>query len=315
MPGPPVLLDLSLPNFLRDQIESFCEIWPWDVFETGSPESLKMVEGLYIYGHPQIDGPLLDRLPSLKVISNFGVGYDHIDVPAAHRRDVAVGHTPGAVDGATADMAMALLLGAARNLVSGDRFARSREFTHYDPGLNLGHEVHGSTLGIIGLGRIGQEVARRALAFDMEVLYHNRRQNVLAEKRLEVTYVSLDELLERSHFVSLNTPLTAETRNLIGREELQMMRQDAILVNTARGGVVDHDALTEALREGWIAGAALDVTEPEPLPRQHPLLSEERAIILPHLGSATVRTRTSMGKMAAENLAAGLKGQKLPHAV
>ncbi len=315
MPGPPVLLDVSLPDFLREQVDPICEIWPWDVLETGSSGGLQMVEGIYTYGHPSIDAALLDRLPNLKVVSNFGVGFDHIDVAAAHRRDIAVGNTPGAVTHATADMTMALLLGAARNLLIGDRFARSKDFTHYDPSLHLGFEVHGSTLGIIGLGRIGAEVAKRALAFDMEVIYHNRKKNELAEKDLDIEYVSKEELLERSHFVSLNLPLNTQTRNIIGRDELQSMRKDSILINVARGGVVDHNALHEALKNEWIARAALDVTEPEPLPRDHPLLDLENVIILPHLGSATKRTREKMGRMAAANLAAGLRRNKLPHGV
>jgi len=311
-----VLLDLPLPDFLAAQIDAFAETRPWSVLRADPHGDLARIEGLYTYGHPRVDAALLARLPRLRVVSNFGVGVDHIDVRAATARGVPVGNTPGAVDGATADMTMALLLAAARNVVRGDRFARGPEFTRYDPTLLLGAEVHGSTLGIIGLGRIGRQVARRARGFDMRILYHSRkRRDAAAEAALGVEYAPLDELLSRSHFVSLNVPLTPETRGLIGERELRLMRRDAILVNVARGAVVDHDALCRALREGWIAGAAIDVTEPEPLPRDHPLLRHDNLVIAPHLGSATLRTRARMGEMAAANLRAGLAREPLPHAV
>ena len=304
-----VLLDVSLPEFLAAQIEPLCQTLPWST----SASEADAIEGLYTYAHPVVDGALMDGLPKLRVISNFGVGVDHIDLEAARERGIAVGNTPGAVDGVTADMTMALLLAAARNIVFGDRFARSADFTHYDPSLHLGREVFGSTLGIIGMGRIGREVARRARGFDMEILYHNRRRNEEAESALGARYVELDDLLRQSHFVTLNMPLTDSTRAMVGARELRLMRADAILINAARGGVLDHDALLAALAEGWISGAALDVTEPEPLPRDHPLLKLDNLVIAPHLGSATVRSRLRMGEMAAANLAAGLAGQPLPN--
>jgi glyoxylate reductase len=226
-----------------------------------------------------------------------------------------VGNTPGAVDGATADLTFAILLACARNVVVGDRFARSEAFTHYDPSILLGADVHASTLGIIGMGRVGRGVAKRARGFDMRVLYHNRRRDLDAERELGVEHAALDDLLSRSHFVSLNVPLTPETRGMIGARELRLMRRDAILVNVARGGVVDHDALHQALVDGTIAGAAIDVTEPEPLPRNHPLLGLENLVITPHLGSAAGRTRRRMAEMAVQNLLAGLEGRPLPWAV
>ncbi|MEM7231302.1 MAG: D-glycerate dehydrogenase [Planctomycetota bacterium] len=311
---PRVLLDVSLPDFLAEQIEPFCQIVPWsELSESGS--GLDSIEGIYTYAHPPVGPDLMDRLPGLKTISNFGVGVDHIDLAAAHDRGLPVGNTPGAVDGATADMTMALLLASARNLVVGDRFARGPNFTSYDPSLWLGAEVHGSRLGIVGMGRIGREVAKRARGFSMEIVYHNRRRDEASEAELGVEYRDLESLLTHSHFVSLNVPLTEETRHLIDRDALRLMRKDAILVNVARGGVVDHDALLEALRNRWIAGAAIDVTEPEPLPRDHPLLELDNLVIAPHLGSATVRTRKSMGRMAADNLKSGLLGLSLPNQV
>jgi glyoxylate reductase len=312
---PLVLVDVPLLPFMQQQVVAFCETRAWNVLEGGDANQLQEIQGIYSCAHPRVDGPLMDRLPSLKVISNFGVGVDHIDLRAAAARKIPVGNTPGAVDGATADLTMALLLAAARNVVAGDRYARGPEFTRYDPGHLLGWEVFGSILGIVGMGRVGRQVAKRARAFDMRVLYHNRRRNPEAEAALEVEYASLDALLAQSHFVTLNVPLTPETTHLIGKTELRKMRPDGILINVARGPVVDHEALHRALKEKWIAAAAVDVTEPEPLPRDHPLLSLDNIVVTPHLGSATTRTRIRMGEMAAANLAAGLQGTVLPHQV
>jgi glyoxylate reductase len=285
------------------------------LLEQGSAAELAEIQALVIYGHPHIDDAVLDKLPNLKVISNFGVGVDHIDIAACSRHGVPVGNTPGAVTGATADMTMALLLAAARNIVIGDKFARTPGWTSFNPSDLPGKEVYGSTLGIIGFGRIGQEVAKRARAFDMQVLYFRRHRDPQAEQRLGVEYADLDTLLSHADYVTLNVPLTADTRHLIGAAQLQRMRADAMLINVARGGVVDHDALYRALSEGWIAAAAVDVTEPEPLPRDHPLLQLDNIIIAPHLGSATVKTRAWMGRMMVENMVAGLNGEALPYHV
>ena len=225
---------------------------------------------------------MLDRLPGVKVISNYGVGVDHIDLAAAAARKIPVGNTPGILDGATADMGFALLLSAARKVVEGDRYARSPEFTVYDPGYMLGCEVHDATLGIVGLGRIGRQVARRARGFDMTVLYHNRHRQTEQEQSLGVRYVSFDELLAASDYVMLTVPLTPETRGLINAQALSKMKRSAILINIARGPVVDTAALVDALTKGQIAGAALDVTDPEPLPRNSSLLGFANVIIAPH---------------------------------
>jgi glyoxylate reductase len=307
-----ILVDEPLPDEITAPLSADCALhtWPRDAAELAA--LLPNIDGLFTYGHPRVDGALMDRMPGLMVISNFGVGVDHIDLEAARQRGVPVGNTPAIVDGATADMTFALLLAAARNLVVGDRYARSADFTHYDPRLLLGQEVHGSTLGIVGMGGIGRQVARRARGFDMTVLYHNRRQDPQAEADLGVTYASLTELLRRADFVSLNVPLTAETRGMIGREQLALMKPTAILINAARGGVLDHAALLEALAQRRIGGAALDVTEPEPLPRDHPLLALDNVIIAPHLGSATEQTRRKMAELSVANLRAGLRGLALP---
>jgi glyoxylate reductase len=310
-----VLADEPLPDELAAMLAADCDVHVWPTDEAALVPLLERADALFTYGHMPTDGALMDRMPRLKIISNFGVGVDHIDLEAARQRGIPVGNTPGVLDGATADLTFALLLAAARNIVVGDRYARSEAFTHYDPRILMGREVHDATLGIVGMGKIGRQVARRALGFDMTVLYYNRRRDQQAEAELGVTYATLPELLERADFVTLNVPLTRETRGLIGRDELAQMKPTAILVNAARGAVVDHAALLLALEQGQIGGAALDVTEPEPLPRDHPLLRMENVIISPHLGSATMETRQRMAELSAANLLAGLRGEALLHRV
>ena len=292
-----------------------CQIHMWREEEPPADTDFAAIEGLYVYSHMWLDGALMERMPGLRVISNFGVGCDHIDLDGAKRLGIPVGNTPGVLDAATADMTFTLLMAAARNVVRGDHFARGPEFIEYDPSFLLGQEVAGSTLGIVGLGRIGYQVARRASGFDMEVIYHNRSPNRRAEEELGARYVSLDELVSTADFVTLTMPLTDETRGMIGRRELGLMKPTAVLVNAARGGVLDHEALLEALRERRIYAAALDVTEPEPLPRDHPLLAMENVIIMPHLGSATVQTRDAMAWMSVKNLMAGLEGREVPYRI
>ena len=295
-------------NAMGDRLE----LLPWQIAIDGSSEP---VDGIYTYGHLLVDGAMLDRLPGVKVISNYGVGVDHIRVAEAAERGIPVGNTPGILDGATADMAFALLLGAARRVVEGDRYARSPEFLHYDPGFMLGREVHDSTLGIIGLGSIGRQAARRARGFDMAVLYHNRRRREDAERELGARYASLDELLHESDYVMICCPLTAQTHHLINAAALAKMKPSAILVNVARGGIVETDALYEALKTGQIAAAAVDTTDPEPLPRDHPILKLDNLTIVPHLGSATIETRQKMAEISVANLFAGLRGEPLLHEV
>jgi glyoxylate reductase len=285
---------------------------PWQVALQGSRDG---VDAIYTYGHPRVDGAMLDRLRGVRVISNYGVGVDHIVLADAQQRGICVGNTPGILDGATADMGFSLLLAAARRLVEGDDYARSPEFTVYDPGYMLGREVHHSTLGIVGLGRIGRQVARRARAFDMTVLYCNRRRRPDVEAELGVIHVPFEELLSGSDYVMLCCPLTPETTRLIDSTALARMKPTATLINIARGAVVDTAALTAALENKQIAAAGLDVTDPEPLPRGHRLLELSNVVIAPHLGSATVQTRRRMAEMSIENLFAGLDGRPLPYPV
>ena len=311
-----IVTNAELAPWIMEMVEAVnCNIHHWQADVSNDPTMLAAADGFFVYGHPIIDGAVMDSMPNLRVISNQGVGIDHIDLDAAKARGIPVGNTPGFVDGATADMTFALLMAAARHIVRGDHFARGPAFTHFDPNILHGQEVFGATLGIIGMGGVGQQVARRAAGFDMKVLYHNRSEVPEIAGKLGATYVSLPELLAQSDFVTLNVPMTLETRNMIGRDELAMMKPTAILVNAARGGVLDHDALVDALSEGTIWAAALDVTELEPMPRDHPLLAMGNIVIAPHLGSATRKTRIGMVQRTIENLIAGLTGGEMPSRV
>ena len=249
------------------------------------PEKRKDVVALLMVGHTQVDGPFLDTFPSLKVIGNNGVGYNHIDVRECRSRGVRVGNTPGVLDATTADMAFALLLSAARRVVEGDRIAKDERTRSFDTDW-FGHQVSGQTLGIVGMGNIGFQVARRGLAFDMQVLYHNRRPRPQqVEEAVSATYVAtLHELLSRSDFVVVCVPASKETEKMIGAEEFSSMKKGAVFVNISRGVLVDHEALAEALAGGHLAAAGLDVTEPEPLSRDHPLLALPNVTLTPHTG-------------------------------
>jgi glyoxylate reductase len=307
-----ILADLPVSPTIERLLPDRVELLPWNAAQGTEARS---IAAIYTYGHPRVDAAMLDRLPGVRVISNFGVGVDHIDVWAATARGIAVGNTPGILDATTADLAFALLLAAGRRLVEGDRYARGPNFLHYDPSFILGREVHGSTLGILGMGRIGEQVARRARAFDMRILYHNRQRRPAVEEALGAHYVTRDELLATADYVMLTVPLTSQTQRLIGHAELARMKPTAILINASRGAVVDTEALTVALAARTIYAAALDVTEPEPLPRDHPLLRLDNVIITPHLGSATEQTRQRMAEVSIENLLAGLSGHPLPFPV
>ncbi len=306
------------PDALR-LLRETCQVDLWEEDRPIPREELLArvsdVEGLYSMLTDRIDEELLDHAPHLRVISNMAVGYDNIDVAACTRRGIPVGHTPGVLTDTTADLAFALILAAARRLVEGVDYVRAGKWQTWSPDLLLGYDVYGATLGILGLGRIGAAVARRAMGFGMRVLYTSRRRHEETEAALGLTYVDLDTLLASSDIVSIHAPLTPETYHLIGEKELRRMKKTAILVNTGRGGIVDPQALYRGLSEGWIAYAALDVTEPEPIPPTHPLLSLPNCIIVPHIGSATHATRRRMALMAAENLLAGLQGRPLPHCV
>ncbi|OPY65618.1 MAG: putative 2-hydroxyacid dehydrogenase [Syntrophorhabdus sp. PtaU1.Bin050] len=262
----------------------------------------------------RIDREIIEAGPNLKVISTFSVGFEHIDVAAATRKGIYIGYTPGILTEATADLAFSLLLGTARRITEADRFLRGHGWkTAFSPNLLLGISVWGTTLGIVGLGRIGKAVARRARGFNMKVLYTKRTSLPREEEtNLGVEYRSLEELFEQSDFVSLHAPLTDETRHLVNGARLRLMKPTSVLINTARGPVVDEAALIRALQERWIAGAGLDVFEKEPIDPTNPLLHLDNVVLLPHLGSATIQARSKMAEVSARNLLAVLHGEAPP---
>ena len=267
-----------------------------DLFERARDAS-----GLLSLLTDEVDAELISACEPLRAISNYAVGTDNVDLGAATGRGIPVGHTPDVLTEATADLAVALLLAAARRIAEGDRYVRAGEWRTWEPGLLLGRDLHASTVGVVGRGRIGRAVGRRLEGFGCELLYTSRRSDL-----------SLTELLERSDFVTLHAPLSEDTRGLIGAAELERMKPTAYLVNTARGPLVDTEALARALHAGEIAGAALDVTDPEPLPADHPLLDAPGLTVLPHLGSATHSAREAMADLAVDNLLAALRGERMP---
>lgn len=273
---------------------------------------LPEVVGLFSLLTLRIDAALLDRLPNLRVVSNMAVGFDNVDVAACAARGIPVGNTPGVLTDATADLTLALLLAAARRLDQAARDAREGRWHTWTPDGWLGVELRGTTLGIVGLGKIGFAVAERARGFGMRIVYAARSQHPEAAQ-LDAVRLSFDELLASSDFVSLHVPLTEATKHMIDAAALAKIKRGAILINTARGGVVDQDAVIAALRDGTLRAAALDVTTPEPLPVDHPLFSTPNCLVLPHIGSATETTRRRMAELACANLLAGIRGQPLPH--
>lgn len=288
-------------------------VWPGEL--PPAPDELTALfrdcDGAVTLLSDRIDGTVLDREPRLRVVANYAVGYDNIDVKAATARGVAVCNTPDVLTHATADCAFALLMASARRIVEAADFVRAGRWQTWGPRLLLGQEMHGRTLGIVGPGRIGSEVARRGTGFGMRLLGWSPSGRLPDDAvALGMTMVTLDELLRESDFVSLHVPLDDATRHLIGERELRLMRPTAILINTARGQVVDQDVLVRALAQGTIAGAGLDVTDPEPLPADHPLVREPRAIVVPHIGSATVGARDEMARLAVGGVLAVLRGER-----
>lgn len=292
------------------------DVWP-DEIEPSRDELLRRVagcDGILTLLTDRVDAELLDAAgPQLKVVSNYAVGFDNVSIPECTRRGIPVGNTPGVLTDTTADLAWTLLMAAARRVVEGADYVRAGRWRTWGPLLLLGPDVHGSTIGIVGFGRIGQAVARRASGFGMRILYHDvSRVDPSVEAAHGAAYVELDELLAESDFISLHVNLTPETRGLINAERLRRMKPTAIVINTARGPVVDTMALHDALRDGVIAAAGLDVTDPEPLPVDHPLIGLPNCLVVPHIASASRATRGKMAAMAAANLLAGVRGERLP---
>jgi glyoxylate reductase len=318
--GPPVLVTRRLPAEALDRIAARCTMTLYDG-EGAMPRDRLLAEvagkaGAITLLTDRVDDEFLDAAgPQLKIVANFAVGFDNIDVDACTRHGVLASNTPEVLTETTADTAFALLMAAARRVAEGDRFLRSRAGWIWSPLMMLGEDVHHATLGVIGFGRIGQAVARRARGFRMRVLYHDvYRPPAEVEQELGAEYRDLDELLAESDFISLHTNLTPQTRHLINAERLALMKPTAVLVNTSRGPIIDEQALAQALAEGHIFAAGLDVFEREP--DVHPdLVACENAVIIPHLGSATVQTRLAMANLAADNLFAGLDGTPPPTAL
>lgn len=315
---PRVFVARRLPDEGLGPILDRCDadVWP-DELPPPRAELLRRVagcDGILTLLTDRVDGELLDAVgPQLRVVSNYAVGFDNVDVGACTVRGIPVGNTPGVLTETTADLAWALLMAAGRRVAEGDRYVRAGRWRTWGPMLLLGSDVHGATLGIVGFGRIGQAMARRAAGFGMTILYHDvARAPAEVEAALGTRFVSLEELLADSDFVSLHVNLTDDTRGLINRERLATMRPHAVVVNTSRGPVVDQAALHEALRDGVIGAAALDVTDPEPMAADDPLLSLDNCLVVPHIASASRATRGRMAEMAAANLLAGLAGERLP---
>lgn len=310
---PRVAVTRMIPDAGLDLIRNATEMRLWEDPLPPSPEKLDDLlsgaVGAITLLTDTIDGPLLDRHPELKVVSNFAVGFDNVDIDAATERGVAVCNTPGVLTETTAEMAFTLMMAAARRVSEGVDYVRDGKWKTWGPTLLLGQDVVGATLGIVGFGRIGKELAKMAHGFNMRILAYDPYEDASAAEQFGVTYVPLEELLRESDFVSLHMSLNDATQHMIGADELKAMKPTSVLVNAARGPVIDTDALIEALQEGEIFAAGLDVTDPEPLPADHPLVALPNCTVVPHIASATVATRNNMATLAARNLLAVLNGE------
>ena len=316
---PKVFITRAIPEngieMLREHFE--VEVWPEEreIPREVLLEKVRDVDALVTMLSERIDGEVFDNAPRLRIVANYAVGYDNVDVEEATRRGIYVTNTPDVLTNATADFAWTLLLATARRLIEADSFTRSGEWRRkgiaWHPLMFLGHDVYGKTIGIIGFGRIGQAVARRAKGFGMKILYYSRTRKPEAEEELKAEFKPLEELLKESDFVVLAVPLTKETYHMIGERELKLMKPTAILVNIARGKVVDTEALIKALKEGWIAGAGLDVFEEEPYYNEE-LFSLKNVVLAPHIGSATFGAREGMAELVARNLIAFKNGEVPP---
>jgi lactate dehydrogenase-like 2-hydroxyacid dehydrogenase len=314
---PRILVCKPVPPAGLDPLRETCEVDVWPGPQAMSREQLLAraagAAGILVVGDRVADDLLDAAGPSLRGIAQFGVGYDNVDVAACTRRGIPAGNTPGVLSDTTAEVAWALLMAAARRIPEGDRYVREGRWGSGSFGDLAGVDVSGATLGIVGLGRIGQAMARLSRGFRMTVLYSQRHPaDPAIERELGATFVAFEELLERSDFVSVHAPATPETRHLIDAAALARMKPSAILVNASRGILVDQDALLAALDAGRLRAAALDVTDPEPLPASHPLVGRDDVIVIPHIGSNTTATRIRMGRMCAENLLAAIRGERMP---
>lgn len=308
---------------LPTELEPLRQVATVEIWEERQPppykvllEKVQQIDGLLCLLTDQIDKQLIAAGTNVKVISQVAVGYDNIDIPTATARKIPVGHTPGVLTDATADLTWALLMASGRRVVEANKFTCTGQWRTWEPDLLLGLNITGATLGIVGFGRIGQAVARRAQGFHMQIFYTSRQRcQPELEQSLGVQFTTFEHLLKESDFVTIHTPLSKDTYRLFSHRQFELMKRSAILINTARGAVVDQDALYHALSHHQIAGAAIDVTDPEPIPTDSPLLTLNNLIITPHIGSADHQTREKMANMAVANLIAGLKGERLPYCV
>jgi lactate dehydrogenase-like 2-hydroxyacid dehydrogenase len=320
MTKPNVLITRKIPQAALEQVQEACNVTHWDS-EDAIPRSTLLdwvagKDGLYCLLTEQVNDELLDAAGSgLRVVSTLSVGYDHIDVAACEARGVAVGNTPGVLTDTTADLAVTLLMATARRIPEAVEAVKSGQWSTWKPEWMTGRDVYGSTVGIVGLGRIGQTVARRLQGFDCRILYTDVEAKPEVADSLGAEYVDLDALLAASDFITVHTLLDESTYHLFNAETFSKMKPTAIFINTSRGGVVDQAALYQALVNGEIAAAGLDVTEPEPLPASDPLVALPNCVVLPHIASASIATRTKMAQLAAENLIAGVQGNPLPYPV
>jgi glyoxylate reductase len=311
---PKVYITRKIPVEVLNKIREICEVRMWEEEDIPVPREIlerevAEVDGLYCLLTESIDEDLLNKANHLRVVSNMAVGYNNIDVAAATKRGIMVTNTPGVLTETTADLTFALLMATARRLVESSDYLRSGNWKTWSPMQLTGQDVYGATLGIIGMGRIGEALVKRAKGFDMKVLYHNRSRKPEAEKELGLEYTDMETLLRESDFVCVLTPFTPETINMMDREQLSIMKKTSILINTARGGIVNEEALYDALKNGTIWAAGLDVFEHEPISLDHPLLTLPNVVTLPHIGSASIKTRLKMANLAADNLLQALNGE------
>lgn len=306
----------ALPGDGLTRLQESFDVEVWPLADPPSPDDLRKAaveaDGLLTMLPDRVDSALFDASPKLKIVSNLAVGYDNIDIAAANQRGVLATNTPGVLTEAVADLTLALILAFSRRIVDGDRLVREGEWRAWNPTFLLGRDLSGATLGIVGLGSIGLEVARRARGFGMRVLYASRSPKPKAENELAVESRDLLDLIAESDFLSLHLPLLPETRGLIGRRELGLMKPDAVLINTVRGPILDQAALVDALSERQIGGAALDVFESEPVSADDPLLKLDNVLVAPHVGSGTLETRTRMADLCVQNLTAFFSGGSPP---
>jgi len=309
-----VYITRKLPKVIYQKLADEFEVEMWEREDQPVPretliEETKDIDGLFCLLTETIDREVIENAPRLKVIANMAVGYNNIDIQTATEKGIVVTNTPGVLTETTADLTFTLLMATARRVVEASDYLRNGEWKTWSPMQLTGQDIHGATLGIIGMGRIGQALVKRAKGFEMNVVYYNRSRKPAVEKEMGIQYLELEELLQQSDYISILIPYSPEVHHLIGKKELALMKNSAILINTARGGIVDESALFNALKYGEIWAAGLDVFEEEPIRLDSPLLTLPNVVTLPHIGSASEKTRLTMADLAAENVIRVLNGE------